>query len=448
MTLEELKNDANFYPFEIPAAVLAYANNKIATNNTYCSYVHLIGDTVVIRTFAFRCRKSNHYNLEITEVERKTHETEWAVRKNLYFTQMGGYHPVYEPKACGKSTYYGYYFHHFEEEDFGVWKTEKCINVATHLINPERIFDVERYKYCGYSGKQDLCDYLRLYDEDPRVEFFGKLGIKVSKSLIKQCKDKQFCRFLKDHGEEVNHYGPSTITYAYKNHMDLKAAEDELSFKRKAQRELNHLYQIQETDIDKVKLYKWLLENNIRVWLYADYFRAISVLGYDLHDTKNLYPKNFMRMHDLRIDEYKSHQAKLKAKEKRAFDKKFKEAAGLYSEYALKGDRYSVVIPTKPRDLVVEGNKLHHCVGKMGYDQKMIEGKCLIVFIRKNKEIDKPYVTVEYLLKDKRISQIYGHHDSKPAQGVIDFANQWAEALTEGLRQQNRRNKWQIVVVE
>ena len=81
-----------------------------------------------------------------------------------------------------------------------------------------------------------------------------------------------------------------------------------------------------------------------------------------------------------------------------------------------------VVIAKTPNDLVLEGRALNHCVGKMNYDQKFIREESLIFFIRDKNNIDTPFVTMEYSLKDKKILQCYGDHDSKPDEKVLDFA--------------------------
>jgi len=84
---------------------------------------------------------------------------------------------------------------------------------------------------------------------------------------------------------------------------------------------------------------------------------------------------------------------------------------------------YAVVIATSPAELMREGEELSHCVGKMGYDQKMVREETLIFFVRNNSELDVPFVTVEYSLKQKRILQSYGSNHSKPDEAVANFIN-------------------------
>ena len=85
-------------------------------------------------------------------------------------------------------------------------------------------------------------------------------------------------------------------------------------------------------------------------------------------------------------------------------------------------------------DLKREGEVLKHCVGRMGYDKKVIDGVSIIMFCRKNDNLDEPYVTVEYRLDRKALNQCYGYKDSKPDADVLDFVNEWAKQLTQTLQ--------------
>ena len=86
-------------------------------------------------------------------------------------------------------------------------------------------------------------------------------------------------------------------------------------------------------------------------------------------------------------------------------------------------DAYCVIIAQSPADLINEGNILHHCVGKMGYDQKFIREESLIFFVRNKSNPQIPFVTVEYSLKTNKILQCYAEHNTKPQQEVQEFIN-------------------------
>jgi hypothetical protein len=62
-------------------------------------------------------------------------------------------------------------------------------------------------------------------------------------------------------------------------------------------------------------------------------------------------------------------------------------------------DLFKIVLPEKPCDLIKEGVTMHHCVGS--YVDKVLQGDCLIVFIRKKENPDLSYITCELKKTDK-----------------------------------------------
>ena len=164
---------------------------------------------------------------------------------------------------------------------------------------------------------------------------------------------------------------------------------------------------------------------------------AIHYLGLDMNEEKNRYPHDFKRWHDIRIDEYRSTKALKDEQERKEFYDKFATVASKY--LGLEYDKKSVyiaIIAQKPSDLIHEGEMLHHCVGRMGYDQKFAREESLIFFIRMKDEPEKPLVTVEYSLKDKKVLQCYGDHDSKPNESIMQFVNKkWLPYANRKLKQ-------------
>ena len=142
---------------------------------------------------------------------------------------------------------------------------------------------------------------------------------------------------------------------------------------------------------------------------------------------KNLFPHDFQRWHDIRIDEYKTKKAMDEVEQKKALLDSFRKIAEKYLplQYQKNAD-YIAVIAMSPFDLVNEGEALHHCVGKMGYDQRMIREQSLIFFIRAKEAPDKPLVTVEYSPEKKRVVQCHGDNNSTPNEKILNFINkQW-----------------------
>ena len=101
-------------------------------------------------------------------------------------------------------------------------------------------------------------------------------------------------------------------------------------------------------------------------------------------------------------------------KERKDFYCKFLHISTKYFSLEHQNGMFAVVIAKSPAELINEGDVLHHCVGKMGYNEKMAKGESLILFVRDEKEIEKPLYTLEFSPKTKSIRQFYGNHDTVP----------------------------------
>jgi len=429
MNLKQMECDANF--LHIPVEVYDYVGLHKSNQTQYVGWYQICGN--VLRIFAYRWRKMQ--NLEIHEVIRKSPDEEGLVYRDMYLTGMSGWKVVYKPERKKSQSWYGYIYYDYNEEDYGKWCYYPKIGIMYHVINPEAIKETE-YKYCGWDPKcGDLIEYMRAWNENPAVEYFGKMGLKPSKSLLNKAKkDKQFARFLWEHREtDWRYYGPREIIYAYDKHMTLEEARDFMYEKHQADYFCRKFGAIKGLKIDRLKIYHYCKENGIGR-AYGDYLSALVGLGYDLNDTKNLFPKNFRRMHDLRINQYDAEKAKKEKKARKKFNRDFRNASKKYRQYELKDGAYCILIPGSVKDLVAEGEKLDHCVGKMGYDAKMVNGVSFIAFLRCNNNPGRPYVTIEFGMKEKRILQIYGKHDSKPKQEVIDWAKDWEQMVKDRMK--------------
>ena len=86
-----------------------------------------------------------------------------------------------------------------------------------------------------------------------------------------------------------------------------------------------------------------------------------------------------------------------------------------------KGKKYMVVAPKSSEDLKREGDNLNHCVAS--YIKRVIDGECLIYFLRREK--DESLITFE--VRYNTIVQVRGLHNRKPTdnevQALKEFAN-------------------------
>ena len=438
----------------IPREVTRYAITEAAESQTkYCKWLSTIDDELVIRTFAFRLKKKL-YALMLTEIERIAVGDEYGVRKNVYFTQMSGYRVVFEPKNVNSRNWYGYAYSYFSEYDFDVWGTEKALPYYYGaILNIDFLYTIPKYKYCGYSGQQSLKEYLDYYVKDSAVEFFGKAGLKYSIQLGRYAKkNAAFRKFIIANAKEVNEHGFQKSKYAFEHHCSFKEADKYYRLKNEAIQAFKELAKV-NYDIDKMKIKYWWntrLDTNDgsidRSYIqgcwhggyqrtygwhsYRDYWNACVELGLDMRDTKNSMPRDFVTMHDLRIRELASKKAKLDEEKKQAMDKRIAEVADRY-EITTKSDTYCVVLPKCQKDFEKEGKALHHCVGSMGYDKDVADGKIIIAFIRLVTDPVKSYCTVEYDLKSHQIIQMHTDHNGEPDKTTKIFIRQWAKKIRE-----------------
>jgi hypothetical protein len=168
----------------------------------------------------------------------------------------------------------------------------------------------------------------------------------------------------------------------------------------------------------------YLSKQKIDAYTYTDYLRACNFLGLDMSENKNRYPHNFKRWHDIRIDEYHSKQAEIDKQKRKELYEQFESVSTKYEalQRQLKDD-FVTLIARSPQDLINEGEILHHCVGRMGYDQKFAREESLIFFIRTKEQPEIPLVTLEYSPKTHKILQCYGDHDSKPSEKIMTYVN-------------------------
>lgn len=164
-------------------------------------------------------------------------------------------------------------------------------------------------------------------------------------------------------------------------------------------------------------LFECLLSQGLAFWaaiqVYRDYYNMCIELGYERFDR---YPKYLKTYHDIVSRNLSQVRDELTSKE-------FAEATKKYSSLAEDIGEYRVVVPETSKDLVHEGNMLHHCVAS--YTQSVIEGRTNIVFLRDSKEPDTPLVTVE--IRGYSIVQARGQSNRLPTSKEKDALRRYAK---------------------
>ncbi len=270
---------------------------------------------------------------------------------------------------------------------------------------------------------------------------FGLTYFAMSKQILQKVgKDKSFRKWLINHrGEIIGHgYYVGALLRAYKSGKPIQSVQRLLVNRkefghRENYREIKALF---PTGKELDAFFEYTERHEINFASYTDYLKACNYLGLDMSLPKNRFPHDFKHWHDMRIDQYRTAKTMKDAEERKELYDKFATVAEKYLDLQRNKEAFIVVIARSPQDLIREGDTLHHCVGRMNYDQKFVREESLIFFVRNATEPDTPFVTVEYSLKNKKILQCYGEHDSKPDDSVMEFVNKkWLPYANRKLKQ-------------
>lgn len=329
---------------------------------------------------------------------------------------------------------------------------DKYYNPYAPIVNRKYALKFDEFKYSVADKYQydDFLKYLRIYEQYPQAEYLMKMGLQhlaTKKLLLRQIgKDKNFrkwliqnTKILKNEYGSYPYFSAQTILSAYKQKLPILEAQKFDLAKKELLNNYDYTNHISNI-IPKNEIYDFLkyLENQkSNVNSYRDYLTACEFLNIDMSLEKNKYPHDFKRWHDIRIDEYHTAQAKEDEKKRKDLYNKFAEVANKYLSLQRDlDDSFAVLIAKSPAELINEGNKLNHCVGRMGYDQKFAREETLIFFVRSKDNVKKPFVTLEYSLSKHKVLQCYGNHDSKPSDEVLDFVNKkWLPYANRKLKQ-------------
>ena len=190
------------------------------------------------------------------------------------------------------------------------------------------------------------------------------------------------------------------------------------------------------------KLLKYLVEqrrsDKLQIWY--DYLTSCESLNYDMRNTFVLFPKHLKAAHDENI---KLLEIKADEKAKKEAGKQSKEINRMQKEldsvYGFDNKKYFIRAPKSTDEIIEEGQILHHCVGRMGYIERMAKGQTVILFLRKKEEPDKPYYTIE--VKEDVLRQCHGFgNEDKDYNKIKSFVESFKRVI------KSRHEKTKIAV--
>ena len=217
---------------------------------------------------------------------------------------------------------------------------------------------------------------------------------------------------------------------------EAKDKEEELIFYRVA---IGTSYYFDEKDVEDGGLAKTILHyysyygfsENYSLGKFADYiitetinqgYTSVKAFIEELHDylamckadgiVPTLYSSYLKQTHDIAS---RNHSLKVEKENEDIFKNRYEDF-----KTTRVGDFY-VVAPKGSNELKQEGDNLNHCVAS--YIKKVIDGKCLIYFLRK--DVKESLITFEVV--DNRIVQARGMHNRRPNEKELGALKKFAE---------------------
>ena len=398
--------------------------NPYSYNRTrFYKYLTKFNNELAIVTVAVKNRYKEWHCKQV--VVHGVH-TDKCYLKDIVFYQVAGYIVGWFSEGLTKEPKW------FEYDEWG-YNTDKYFKIDCPTINKEYALSFDRYKYSAIERYpyNNILKYLRLYEKYPEIELLVKFGLYnycTSITLLRLIhKDNKFRKWIIKNKEKLaytNNYYISSIIKAYKTKQDLDKVQRFEIFLKTFSHDDNYQRVKRLFNGNIETFYNYIQSQNISSENYIDYLNACEYLKLNMNENKNKVPYDFNFWHNVRIDEYHLSQLKKDKEKRKSFYKKFSAVAKKYlSMQKTLNDTYCVIIAKSPEDLIKEGQTLHHCVGKMNYDQKFVQEETLIFFVRAISNPQTPFITLEYSIKSHKILQCYASHNAKPDNEILDCLN-------------------------
>lgn len=132
---------------------------------------------------------------------------------------------------------------------------------------------------------------------------------------------------------------------------------------------------------------------------------------------KEKYPEHLVSFQCKLAYDSRKYQSRIK-------EEKWNKVVNDMQLYEYKNERYQIVCPKNVSELVEEGRNQHNCVH--GYEERILDGKEMIFFLRKNACPERSLVTIE-LFPNGYLGQIFRSCNKAPSAEEMEFIKEWAK---------------------
>lgn len=229
-----------------------------------------------------------------------------------------------------------------------------------------------------------------------------------------------------------------TLDFLSENHIE----QNDILFiekKMSVQKIVNYLKKQKETCYQTLSIKEILGQ-------WADYMNMCEKLNKKTDDEMIFRPRELKRRHDEcqeeinkqnMMKEMQENKKRYKEESKRMRDK-FPEAEKILKEvkkkYEYENEEYKMIVPLELLDIVADGQALHHCAGSSDrYFDRICQRETYICFLRRVKEPDVPYYTIEFE-PTGTIRQHRGYLDEEPGiEEIRGFLKEWQQVIKKRL---------------
>lgn len=185
----------------------------------------------------------------------------------------------------------------------------------------------------------------------------------------------------------------------------------------------------------------------LQYWI--DYLSMAEKVGRDVSLTGAMMPRNLIDAHDEMVALERQLRDEIQAKELQqrnaAYETRRKK---LEKKYGYRSHGLMIKVPESAGAIIREGNILKICVG--GYTERHLTGKTTILFLRRERKPDTPYICIELDNKD-RIVQIHGYKNENcgragkrprnPREKFEPFLSEWLSWVKAGSKRTEKQIK-------
>lgn len=382
------------------------------------------------------------YYVNRTYEDYKNPKTEYSLKAVYLFGH--GYNNMY------KDSYWTRFGETSSIYDFNIGWMSRCMCYANFDSLKEVIKDTElQYmQYRKHMGHISMVKLMSQYIKYPWLEYLDKMGLE--ELVIAKVKGLNTFRCLNYRGKDI--FKILGITKPeLKKIRKAKIPKINASFIKLYQQNIKDGSMLRPEEVSDInrtlcapwdwietakysslrKVYRYLKKQKdkygkenttyygLPVYTYKDYLHMCENLKMDMKDEHVLFPKNVWKEHD-------NAMIRVKVEKDKVLDKKIKARQKSLNKYRFEYKGLLIKPIESLEEILNEGNKLHHCVATC-YLKPYANSQTIILVVRKVDNPTKPYVTVE--VKEGRIKQAYGNHDTTPPKEVLDFLEEFKHEI-------------------